>query len=689
MMKRAAWLNVGRGVVFCFGLHYAAAACGAPQIDVMPYPSTIAMQSGQMMLTRDLSVNVDGPVSARVDLAVQRLLARINNRTGLFLRSHLVTRSNPDAPVRIHFRKRARLMLGEDESYTLHIDADHVDIESPTDLGSLHAVESLAQLLTANDGGYCFPALRIDDQPRFAWRGLMLDVARHFLPIDVIERNIDAMVAVKLNVLHLHLTDNQGFRVESKTYPKLGPASGEYFTQQQIRDLVAYADLRGIRVVPEFDLPAHATALLAAYPELASKPREYVPERMFGIFDPVIDPTKERTYRFLSRLLDDMLPLFPDVYVHIGGDENRDGADWTGNRSIQRFMQSHGLKDNHDLQGYFSRRMSDLIRHKGKVMMGWEEVMAGDPPASTVVQVWLGREGLRKAAQAGYPTLMSDGYYIDLLHTAKDHYLADPVLPDGAAWNAETVQHVIGGEATMWSELVSPQNIDSRTWPRTAAIAERFWSPATVRDVDDMYRRLDVISARLDEIGIAHLTSRAVLLRNLTGGDADTRALQGLVDVIEPLKDYRRNEGDVMYDVNSPFTLLADAAAADAHDARVFNQAARRFVDDHNARDRALLFSMMETWIKNDPIIQQQAKKSPVMHDAAVLSARLDAVAALVLARLQAGQHGEMVDDSEATKLFDEARQQSGRTTLEVVDALALLAGLPRQSIPGAKLTSQ
>ena len=301
----------------------------------------------------------------------------------------------------------------------------------------------------------------------------MIDVARHWQPVEVIERNLDAMAVVKLNVLHLHLSDDQGFRIESLTHPELQGlgSDGKYFTQAQMRSIIAYAGERGIRVVPEFDVPGHATSWVVSHPELASLPGPYSIERHWGVFNPVLDPTQEATYALLADLLGEMASLFPDRFIHIGGDENN-GVQWGANPRIQAFIREHGLKDSAGLHAYFNKRIGAILAKTGKRIIGWDEIMNPELPRNCVIDSWRGTEALAASAILGFDGILSNGYYIDLCYPASDHYLPDPIPAESKLTTAER-SHILGGEATMWSEWVSPETIDSRIWPRTAAVAER------------------------------------------------------------------------------------------------------------------------------------------------------------------------------------------------------------------------
>jgi hexosaminidase len=233
---------------------------------------------------------------------------------------------------------------------------------------------------------------------------LTIDVSRHFIPFEVLQRNVDAMAAVKLNVLHLHLSDDQGFRVESKKFPKLQEmgSDGLYYTQNQIRELIAYARDRGIRVIPEFDMPGHSTSWFVGYPELASTPGPYQTERKWGIFDPAMDPTREETYVFLDKLIGEMAALFPERYLHIGGDEVN-GKQWNANSRIQKYMRAHSMTTVQELQQYFTARVERIVSKHQKFMAGWDEVLSPAMPKDIVIQTWHGQDFSDAGGQAGLP----------------------------------------------------------------------------------------------------------------------------------------------------------------------------------------------------------------------------------------------------------------------------------------------
>ncbi|MBV8855484.1 MAG: family 20 glycosylhydrolase, partial [Acidobacteria bacterium] len=455
--------------------------------NLMPVPASVRFKQGRLAVDKTFTVAAAGHVDERLRAGVDRMLRRLEGRTVLELARGL-SADTAGAKLLVEARGPGKAVpaVDEDESYTLEVTPTQAVLKAPTVVGVLRGLETFLQLLDGDRDGFFLPAVSIQDRPRFPWRGLLIDIGRHFEPMEVLKRNLDAMAAVKLNVLHWHLTENQGFRIESKKFPKLHQlgSDGQFYTQDEAREVIAYAAARGIRVVPEFDMPGHATSWLVGHPELASAPGPYQIERNPGIFDPSLDPTREETYKFLDAFLGEMAALFPDAYMHIGGDENT-GKQWRLNPKIQEFMKEKGLKDNHALQTYFNQRLLKILQKHGKRMMGWDEIFQPDLPKDVVIHSWRGPKALAEAARLGYDGVLSNGFYIDLSFPASDHYLNDP-LPEGNGLSEAEAAHVLGGEATMWGEWVTPETIDSRIWPRTAAIAERLWSPREVRDVDDM-----------------------------------------------------------------------------------------------------------------------------------------------------------------------------------------------------------
>ena len=583
--------------------------------NLMPVPANISWKSGKLPVTKNFSVAVKGQTDERLRNYIDRVMRRMEGRTVLELSRNLSNdAANASLLIETQSTGNAIPKLGDDESYNLEISDKQAKISAPTTVGAMRGLETFLQLLESDKEGFYFPAVSINDKPRFAWRGLMIDSARHFMPLEVLRRNLDAMAAVKLNVLHWHLTDDQGFRVETKKYPELYTkgSDGNFYTQNEIRDIIKYAADRGIRVVPEFDMPGHATAWVVSHPEIGSgvAGQTYQIERQPGIFDPTLDPTNEKTYEILEGFFKEMSALFPDNYLHIGGDEN-EGKQWKANERIQAFMQKNGLKTQDDLQQYFNRRILKFLEKDGKIMMGWDEIFQPDIPKNIVIQSWRGQESLVKVAKQGNQGILSNGYYIDLMQPASDHYAVDPI-PANTTLTADEQKRILGGEATMWSEWVSPETIDSRIWTRTGAIAERFWSPREVNNAADMYRRLAVLNVQLEELGLTHRKNQAMLLRRLIN-EQEIMPLQSLVSIIEPVKGYSRYQVRPQ-NMLSPLTGLVDAAQADAPDARMFNNTVDAMLTENSPNNLRAIKQMLSDWR------DAQAKLAPMLDDAPALT---------------------------------------------------------------------
>jgi hexosaminidase len=320
-----------------------------------------------------------------------------------------------------------------------------------------------------------------------------------------------------------------------------------------------------------------------------------------------------------------MAGLFPDAYLHIGGDEN-EGKQWDRNPQIQAFMKEKGIKDNHALQAYFNQRVLKILQKHGKRMIGWEEILHPDLPQDAVIQSWRGPASLAEAAKRGYNGILSAGYYIDLIFPASQHYQADP-LPQNSTLSAEEAKHVLGGEATMWGEWVSPETIDSRIWPRTAAIAERLWSPRNVTDVDDMYRRLSILSRQLEELGLTHEKNDAMLLRRLAG-NADIGPLRTLASVIEPVKEYRRYQFRPQT-MLSPLSGLIDSTRPDSETARYFSKMVNALLADGPRFDlyRADLETTFGEWRSAGRALGPMIDHSPALQEARPLASNLSQIA--------------------------------------------------------------
>ncbi len=682
-MKRALRVSLLAAVPIALAAAWLAAPAAAGPARgaaaLMPVPEKLTLMDGRFRIDENLAVAGQGPAGERAFHAAARFMTRLAGRTGLFFKQdYLVSPPASAKPaVSYSYQRVGKLEPNEDESYTLTVKPDEVALSAATDIGVLRGFETLLQLLDADEAGYFFPCLAVQDRPRFTWRGLLIDVGRHFEPVDVIKRNLDGMAAVKLNVFHWHLTEDQGFRVESKAFPKLNQlgSDGMFYTQDQIRDVIAYAADRAIRVMPEFDIPGHSTSWLVAYPEYAAAPGPYEIERHFGVFGPAFDPANEKVYGFFDRFFKEMAGLFPDPYIHIGGDEvNPD--QWNANRAIRAYMKAHGFADNDALQAHFNSRIVKILTKYGKKMVGWDEVFQPGLPKTIVIHSWRGPESLVAAARKGYQGILSNGYYIDLCQPAGEHYLNDPI-PGGSPLTDAEKALILGGEATMWGEMVTPETIDSRIWPRTAAIAERLWSPASVTNVEDMYRRLEFVETSLEELGLDHVRYQAMMLRRLSGAK-EVRPLEVLASVTEPLRGYERSNQGITYSTLSPFTRFVDACFPESLAARTFRVKVGRFLETRDQGLAAELRASLVCWKTNHPLVLPFLASSPALREVEGLSMTLEAVSGMGLEALELLASGKTPEKGWAegrAKLLEEAKKPKAHCRLAVVDAVEKLVG--------------
>jgi len=590
-----------------------------------------------------------------------------------------------------------------DESYHLRVTAGGASLVAVSPLGIQRGLATFRQVLERTPRGWRAQYCDIRDWPRFKWRGLLIDASRHFLPVAVIKRNLDGMAAVKLNVLHWHLSDDQGFRVESRFFPRLNRAStdGLFYTRAQVREVLAYAAARGIRVVPEFDMPSHTTSWIVAYPRLASVDSAYAPYRLWRTTNVAIDPTRRSTFTFIDSLLTEMTALFPDPYFHTGGDEN-DGRQWRRTPRIVAFMRAHKqvkadgvTPDKHLLQLYFSQKVDSLVRRHGKIMVGWDEILGPGLPRDVVVQSWRGAKAVAQTVQKGNPALLSAGYYLDLNLTAASSYAADPHtgVPDSLR------ARVLGGEAAMWGEFADSVVYDSRVWPRAAAVAERLWSPAApTQDVPDMYRRLAYVSEELDALGLRHRRAPAALLRQMAQPyPAALPALQTLAAVSEPVKEYKRHFQGFSYTTETLYNRLVDAAPAESEVARRFGATVDSLIAGQPVLTNLVptvapmpltpaargqltrLQKQVQQWQQATQALTPLFAASPAMAEYAPLAVQLGAVATVLqqrLGQLESGQPVLPAWQTEARAQLEAAQKPVGQAELAIIKAAKKLAGL-------------
>lgn len=760
-------------------------------ITLMPLPAELQLVGGNLNLSKGVHVNYIKYKNKAIAESVGRFIDRVEQKAS----SEILN----DNGIELNICCLADAAQGvqqaqEDESYSLKIEKQKILLESNTPYGIFHGLETLYQLIDENeDGKYLIPLATINDKPRFPWRGLMLDVCRHWIPKDVVLRTIDAMAAVKMNVFHWHLSEDQGFRVASKVFPKLHEigSNGNFYTQEEIREVVNYAAERGIRVVPEFDLPGHSKSWQMAYPELSSVdfPLSFGRTRN-EIFEPPIDPTKEEVYEFLDQFIGEMATLFPDPYFHVGGDEVNPKY-WNESESIKQFMKENNMADHHDLQAYFNARMNELLKKHGKLMLGWDEILHPDLGKDIIVQSWRSHKSLFEAVQNGGTAILSSGLYLDHILSAEKHYKVDPLIlegavdiePDTANWimfdltmdfagnemeselvifdkdptnvsgffafmedrmafkngvlegdelnfnvmgpagemsykakiigdslngemslgilsfdswgsrsggadipgtempkievmkplTVEEQSRIIGGEACQWAEFVDGENIESRLWPRSAAIAEKLWSPAELtKDIDDMYRRLDVVSLQLTDQGSMHDKQYEIKLHKLVAPNGFI-PLKILVDVLEEVKYHGRMgtliEKENLYLPDFPLDRIVDAARPESMEARAFNKLVESFVQDKtNASYKSNILNQLEIWTQNHNNLMPFMDESDKLIEMENISAELAEVSRATTQRLSGGE--VLISDEELMKKLSFLETGEHGVVLAVVPGL-------------------
>lgn len=507
-----------------------APAGGSPSADtvqpaLIPAPATLQRAEGAFTVDAGTRLHADGEAAQRVAKLFNHFLAAAK-------RPQLDTADGGAGGIRFEISGNA----ANAEAYTLDVKPDGIVVRAGTERGLFHGATTLWQLLTQGESDVVtLPALHIEDAPRFAWRGYMLDSARHFQSVDEIKRMLDAMALHKLNVFHWHLSDDQGWRIPIDKYPKLievgscripagdagiDPATGQpapycgFYTKQQIRDVVAYAAARHIEVVPEIDVPGHATAAIAAYPELGLLDKAPAVGNEWGVY-PNLFNTEESTFEFLEDVLAEVVELFPGRYVHIGGDEAVKDQ-WIASSRVQQRMKEFGAKDEMAMQGVLVARLEKFLAAHGKRLIGWDEILEAELPPAATVMSWRGIEGGIEAANKGHDVVMvpSSVLYLDYLQTDSrneppgrptlselqevyDFEPVPPVLP------ADKRKHILGLQANLWTEHTRDfARVQHNTFPRLAAVAETGWTPADRKNYRDFVGRLPAMLKRYRALGI-------------------------------------------------------------------------------------------------------------------------------------------------------------------------------------------
>lgn len=690
------------------------AAVSTPVATIMPAPASLHILPTSSTLPSHIAIKWAGQKNSQLEHALERFRTRLEKLSGQKIIFVEYSQNTTNFTLTLNSLTQGKPLpyLGMQEHYSLEITDHTLAVTAENPFGILHGLTSALQLVERNENNAQLYHAVLDDAPRFMWRGLMIDVSRHFMSLSALTRQIDAMEMVKLNVLHLHLSDGQGFRVESHQYPRLQSIAshGQYYTQKQIRFLVSYAAERGIRIVPEFDTPGHTFALLEAYPRYASQTPLNMQDRAEKN-RAALDPTNPATYRFVSALYAEMASLFPDTYFHIGGDEVV-AKQWTTSPHIQAYMRAHHFKTPADLQAEFTRRVaSDLTKHN-KTVVGWDEIAAAQIPSSTVIEVWRGANHTASATAAGHPVIVSDGYYLDKLRPASDYYAHDPLEnttaslaeaeaaakatgPGGTistqieapptALTAQQAHLVLGAEAALWTEIVSEEMLDARLWPRAAALAERFWSPASACDPATLYQRLATTQDKLELLGIESRANQNRMLNRLAPGD--TEAARALMHVTAPVRNYAHNHEflQIRHKVAATeqnLTTLADISAPDSFEAEAFNQNAAAFArGQKNLKHR--LETQLRAWIANHDQFAESALKHPALAQALTASLQLKALAQIGLEALENVQTQNWSD--QAQQILSNAKNDiaASATTKVVTNTPQPQADLIQCIVPG------
>ena len=402
----------------------------ASPLPLMPWPQQVEQPAsgGALTLTPSLTLQISGDHLAGAEA---RWLERISNQTGWPLLPATQPVVAPTIRIVITEAVDPLPLPDSDERYQLQVNGDGVLLTAHSRFGAMRGMETLLQLIQNGEQGTTIPYVTIHDHPRFPWRGVLIDTARHFMPVETLKRQIDGIAAARMNVFHWHLTDDQGWRFASSHYPQLQQkaSDGNYYSQQQMREIVKYATDRGVRVVPELDIPGHASALAVAMPELISAPGPWQIERGWGVFKPLLDPSNEQVYQVIDTLVGEMAAIFPDPWLHIGGDEV-DPTQWNDSPTIQQFMREHGLKDAHALQAYFNQRVEKILEAHQRQMMGWDEIAHPTLPRSILIQSWQGQDALSALAKENTRGILATGFYLDQPQPASYHY-RNEVTPRG------------------------------------------------------------------------------------------------------------------------------------------------------------------------------------------------------------------------------------------------------------------
>ncbi|RAW01721.1 beta-N-acetylhexosaminidase [Pseudochryseolinea flava] len=503
------------------------------RLAIIPQPSSVTVTDAKpLLLGKEIILQANTDECKEIAAFIKEYFASTDTKKAVTIIDNNTSTVKNQTVIKLSLQRTAD--LATEGAYALNVSANGVEISAPTSAGVFYGTQTLLQILSQYPTS--IPALAITDAPRFSYRGIHLDVGRHMYPVAFIKKFIDLMAFHKFNRFHWHLTEDQGWRIEIKQYPKLqeiaayrketviGKASsknpgknfdgqryGGYYTQEEIKDVVAYAKQRYVTVVPEIELPGHAQAALSAYSELGCTGGPYAAATTWGVFPEVFCAGKEETFTFLQNVLDETLALFPSEYIHIGGDECPKTR-WQACPHCQKRMKDEGLKDEHELQSYFIQRIEKYLNSKGRRIIGWDEILEGGLAPDATVMSWRGEEGGIAAAKQKHDVIMTPGdwCYFDKFQAdpkneplaiggflpVKKVYEYEPVPPQ---LSADEAKHVLGAQANVWTEYIkTSDHVEYMVYPRAVAMAEVVWSAKEVRNYDDFLKRLEIHLKRLD-----------------------------------------------------------------------------------------------------------------------------------------------------------------------------------------------
>jgi N-acetyl-beta-hexosaminidase len=506
------------------------AACGLAQVSIIPQPVEVKMpeSAGNFSITSKTSIYLE-------DARLAPSAAFLNDYLKQFYGFTLPVKKKSGTAPGIHLRYQppASPKVG---AYTLQVDAKSIVINGETEQGAFYGIQTLIQLLpTAKSPALSIPYILINDYPRFPYRGMHLDVGRHFFPVAFVKKYIDYIALHKMNYIHWHLTEDQGWRIEIKKYPLLtqvgawrngtiighhpGTANdniryGGFYTQKEVKEIVDYAAKRYITVVPEIEMPGHSSAALTAYPHLGCTGGPYKVQETWGVFKDVYCAGNDSVFSFLQDVLDEVLPLFPSKYVHIGGDECPKDS-WKVCPKCQARKAAHNLKDEHELQSYFIQRMEKYINSKGKIIIGWDEILEGGLAPNAVVMSWRGEKGGIEAANQGHDVIMTpvSHVYLDYAQAKPEDSLViggyTPLKktysyePIPAGLDTSKSRHVLGAQGNVWTEYMRhPSKVEYMIFPRMSALSEVLWSAREAKNWERFEGRLQKQIKRYELWGV-------------------------------------------------------------------------------------------------------------------------------------------------------------------------------------------